>query len=457
MVTVVGRYGEMACHPLPPVFGLRPAGPPTPGRRPAGPPTPGLRPAGPPTPGLRPAVPSPLASLRGTHPRSRFAPGDLSRGLPGFPWTPVGGSATLASLTIGGSVRRWESPDRSRPGPRERGPRGRQRPAPTLVHREQSRPRADGGPGNRCPLPAPSGTPEPPVAQEEPPLGGSSSLTTIRLRSAGQGGQLLDATDVHLDPGAHGRRHGQTPDIAALGCGRLGPDQFGGNRGEVLQQLGHLERGLAHGDVDVAVPVVAVLDAATLELGDGLGDVGCDRAGLGVRHQATWTEDAPELSDLGHHVRRGDGDVEVELTPTLDGLDELRATDDVGACLGRLTLLVGGAEHGDTDGLAGSVGKGNRATHVLVGLPGVDVETERGIDGLVEVGRSQGLDELQRLGRGVRGVLVVARGGLAVLLACWHFLSLWSSRPSRASHYGSGLRPLRTWYLVLSTSISPRR
>src|SRR5690606_37774835 len=42
------------------------------------------------------------------------------------------------------------------------------------------------------------------------------------------------------------------------------------------------------------------------------------------------------------------------------------------------------------------------------------------------------------------GVLVVARGGLAVLLACWHFLSLWSSRPSRASHCGSGLRPLRT-------------
>src|SRR5690606_37717500 len=177
--------------PLPPAFGRLAT--PYPGRRPAGPPTPGRRPAGPPTPGRRPAVPSPLAlaSLRGTHPRSRCAPGDSSRGLPGFPWTPVGGSATLASLTIGGSVRRWESPDRSRPGPRERGPRGRQRPAPTLVHREQSRPRADGGPGNRCPLPAPSGTPEPPVAQEEPPLGGSSSLTTIRMRSAGQGGQLL--------------------------------------------------------------------------------------------------------------------------------------------------------------------------------------------------------------------------------------------------------------------------
>src|SRR5690606_11021347 len=64
-----------------------------------------------------------LASLRGTYPRSRCAPGDLSRGLPGFPWTPVGGSATLASLTIGGSVRRWESPDRSRPGPRKRATR----------------------------------------------------------------------------------------------------------------------------------------------------------------------------------------------------------------------------------------------------------------------------------------------------------------------------------------------
>src|SRR5690606_10968951 len=49
MVTVVGRYGEMACRPLPPVFGLRPAGPPT-----------------------------PLASLRGTHPGSRFAPADSS-------------------------------------------------------------------------------------------------------------------------------------------------------------------------------------------------------------------------------------------------------------------------------------------------------------------------------------------------------------------------------------------
>ena len=43
-----------------------------------------------------------------------------------------------------------------------------------------------------------------------------------------------------------------------------------------------------------------------------LADVGGHRSGLGVRHEATRAEHPAEATDLGHQVRRGDRDVEVE-------------------------------------------------------------------------------------------------------------------------------------------------
>ena len=77
---------------------------------------------------------------------------------------------------------------------------------------------------------------------------------------------------------------------------------------------------------------------------------------LGVRHEATGTKDLTDAANLGHHVRRSDSSVEVDLA-LLDLGDELVGTDDVGAgSLGLAGLLALG-EDGNTNGLAGAWGR----------------------------------------------------------------------------------------------------
>ena len=76
--------------------------------------------------------------------------------------------------------------------------------------------------------------------------------------------------------------------------------------------------------------VGAVLDPAALELGHGLADVGGDRAGLGVGHEAPGPEDPAELAHLAHEVGGGDGHVEVE-EPAFDLGHEVVGADLVGA------------------------------------------------------------------------------------------------------------------------------
>lgn len=145
-----------------------------------------------------------------------------------------------------------------------------------------------------------------------------------------------------------------------------------------------------------AVAVGAILNAAGLELGDHLGDVHGHGTELRVRHEATGTKDLTDAANLGHHVRRSDSGVEVDLA-LLDLGDELVGTDDVGAgSLGLAGLLALG-EDGNTNGLAGAVGQGDGTTDVLVSLTSIDAQTEVGLDGLVELGGVELLDELGSL------------------------------------------------------------
>lgn len=145
-----------------------------------------------------------------------------------------------------------------------------------------------------------------------------------------------------------------------------------------------------------AVAVGAILNAAGLELGDHLGDVHGHGAELGVRHEATGTKDLTNAANLGHHVRRSDSGVEVDLA-LLDLGDELVGTDDVGAgSLGLAGLLALG-EDSNTNGLAGAVRQGDGTTDVLVSLTSIDAQTEVGLDGLVELGGVELLDELGSL------------------------------------------------------------
>jgi hypothetical protein len=158
-------------------------------------------------------------------------------------------------------------------------------------------------------------------------------------------------------------------------------------------------------------------------------------AGLRVRHETTGAEHATETADLAHHVGGGDHGVEVEPAAG-DLLDQLVATDDVGAGLTGGLRLVGVGEHQDLGGLAGAVGQVDGAADHLVGLARVDTQTHDDVDGLVELLLARGLRDLDRGQRGVELVLVERLGRRAVGLAALHELSLLSRKMWLAGQRG---------------------
>ena len=185
--------------------------------------------------------------------------------------------------------------------------------------------------------------------------------------------------------------------------------------------------------MEVGVTIGTELDLATLDVRDGLGNVHGDGAGLGVRHQAAGTEDAAQTTDLAHHVRGGDHGVEVQVS-ALDLRDEVVVTDLVGArSTGGLGLLTGGEDE-DPCRLASAVGKVDGTANHLVGLLGVDAETDGHVDGLVELCRRTGCDYGQTLLRGVELVEVHLLSGCAICLTALHvwFLSPGVVRAARA-------------------------
>ena len=241
--------------------------------------------------------------------------------------------------------------------------------------------------------------------------------------------QVPRARRVELDARAHRRGDVDALDVLALGGRRLGADDLVEHGAVVLHQ--HLlgERLLADAQVDDAGAVGAVLDLAALGVADGLADVERDGAGLGVRHEAARTEDAAELADRAHHVRRRDGDVEVE-DALLDLLGEVVGADDVGAGLLGLARLVALGEHGDAHLLAGAVRQHGGAAHDLVGVAHVDAETEVDLDGLVELGALERLEQAHALERGVEttGFDAALGGGVGAALAWPCAYLLWCRR-----------------------------
>ena len=155
---------------------------------------------------------------------------------------------------------------------------------------------------------------------------------------------------------------------------------------------------LADHRVDVAGAVVAELDATALELADDARQIlrgADDGAGLRVRHQAAAAEDPAEATDLAHLV--GHRDCGVELEPAaVDLLDEVVAAGVVGAGLERDPLAFAGGEDENADALAGAVRQNDGRADGLVGLARIDAEPRVDLDGLVEVGVGDLLDQRDR-------------------------------------------------------------
>ena len=156
--------------------------------------------------------------------------------------------------------------------------------------------------------------------------------------------------------------------------------------------------------------------------------------GLRVGHEAPGAEDPAERSDLAHEVRGGDGHVEVQEALVPDPGDQVVGADDVGTGAPGLGGLLAGGEHGHPHVRPVPDGKRQRAPDDLVGLAGVDPEPHGQLDGLVELGRGQLLDQLDGLGDAVQGFAV----DLGRRLACTSFRAGSSSCPSgRRSVAGS--------------------
>src|SRR4051812_18879658 len=228
--------------------------------------------------------------------------------------------------------------------------------------------------------------------------------------------EVARAGRVDLDPGPHRRGHGDRVQVAALRRRRLGPDQLAHHGRVVLEQIALLERRLADGDVHDRVAVRPVLDLARLRLLDGGTDVHGHRADLGVRHLALRAEDAAEAADHRHHVRRRHGNVEVG-EALLDALGEVLGAHDVSPGLLGLAGLVAAREDRHGDGLAEAVRQGDRAAELLVGVPDVQARADVQLDGLVELGAGELLDQADRLGRRVLVLAVDAAAGVEVALA----------------------------------------
>ena len=236
--------------------------------------------------------------------------------------------------------------------------------------------------------------------------------------------EIASLGGIERDARAHGCRDSALEDIAALGRRRLQTKDLLLGGGVVFNELLSRERRLADDEGEVPVLVHPELDAAALDVGNGLSHVHRHGTGAGIGHEAAGAQDATQAADLAHEVGGGHGGVEVRVTLG-DFLDELVATDLVRAggegLLGPLAL----GKDDDAGGLTGTVRQGHGATDHLVRLAGVDAQAEDDIHGGVELGNGGGLGQVNGLGRGVEdsGLDLLSRGAVG-LGALGHLLLL---------------------------------
>ena len=83
--------------------------------------------------------------------------------------------------------------------------------------------------------------------------------------------------------------------------------------------------------------------------------------------------------------------------------------------------------------LAGAGGQGHGATHHLVSLSGIHPEADHQLDGLVELGRSQALHQVEGFAHTMEVVSIETLGGVLVLLAFRHDGSLVQEAAGRGS------------------------
>mgnify|MGYP007102605709 CR=1 FL=1 len=241
----------------------------------------------------------------------------------------------------------------------------------------------------------------------------------------GEPAPLRKASDhlrrVHLHAGAHGGRGYTAANILALGGGRLRLHDGAHQRVIVLSQLLGAEGHLADGAVDDVGLVQTVLHLTSLDLGDGLGHVGGDGAGLGGGHQPLGPRTLPRRPT----------------TPIMSGVATTTSKSNQFSfwifSTRSMSPTKSHRRHGprrpwrpwQRPARAGSyrcVGEDDGAADLLVSVAGVNAQLHMELNGLVELGGS-GLDQqLHGLVGIVQSVLVDLLGALLIFLASKHCL-----------------------------------
>ena len=175
--------------------------------------------------------------------------------------------------------------------------------------------------------------------------------------------------------------------------------------------------------MNVGELVGAEFDLAAFELFDGLGNVGGNRSGLWVRHEASGTKDTSELADDRHHVGCSDSDVEIEHA-TFDLLSEVLSANELSTsvlgCLRSFAL----SEHCNTHRLASSRRQRHGATNHLFGLARIDTQAKDHVDGLFIVPLREGGHDRRGLAYRVEVFGVIATRRVLIFLSLRHVGSL---------------------------------
>ena len=167
--------------------------------------------------------------------------------------------------------------------------------------------------------------------------------------------------------------------------------------------------------------VQTILHFTSLNLGDGLGHIHGDGAGLRVRHQALRAEDTTDAADQTHHIRGSHADIEVEPVFGLNLGDHVLIADVVSASRAGFISLRALSDDQHADRAASAMGQNDRAADLLVSVTGVNAQTDGNFHRLVELGLAGADDQL----RGLIGIVLIQvvnqLHAVLILLAMLHF------------------------------------
>ena len=179
-----------------------------------------------------------------------------------------------------------------------------------------------------------------------------------------------------------------------------------------------VKTGFAKGGVDNGRAVGAVFQAAGFGFGNDPAQIPGlhHRAGAGIGHQAAAAQDAPQLADFGHNLRRRQAHLKIQ-PAALNAGDQVVIAHIVGPGLaGNFRALAAGKDQ-HPDLLAQAVRQHGHIPHHLVGVARVGAGSQVDFHRLVELGVSQFFEQVDGFPGGVRLIRIHPLGDFGVAAA----------------------------------------